>query len=186
MTLLKRHAGTSPAVLLFLVLLLIAGCRDASEATEPSGTSRKIPAAPTAPTGSGSLSITGVMTPQYQSVRVSRGGAPVTDADVTVNGFPIPHCCGDLYAGSLPGAVPAGGTLNLKVVAGGVNFEALGEVTATPTITTPASGSTFARTDPVSLTWSIPTDPDRFEVCLNCWENSLDGAIYPASGSSRE
>jgi hypothetical protein len=188
MTLLKLRAGTSPAMFLFLALLLIAGCRDTSVVTEPAETSQvpATPTTPTTPTGSGSLFISGVMTPQYQGVRVSRGGAPVTNADVTVNGVPIPHCCGDLYSGNLPGAVLAGGTLNLTVVAGGVNFEAPGEVTATPTITAPAAGSTFAWTDPVSLAWSTPTDPDRFEVCLNCWENSLDGAIYPASGSARE
>lgn len=189
MTLFKRRAETSPAVLLFLALLLIAGCRDASVVTEPAEMPQTVPATPTAPTtptGSGSLFISGVMTAQSQGIRVSRGGAPVTDADVTVNGFPIPHCCGDLYSGNLPEAIPAEGTLNLKVVAGGVNFEASGEVIATPTVTAPDAGSTFAWTDSVSLAWSTPTDPDRFEVCLNCWENSLDGAIYPASGSARE
>ncbi len=189
MILLKRRAGTSPEVLLFLALLVIAGCRDAPVVTEPAGTPQAVPAtptAPTAPTGSGSLFISGVMTPLYQGVRVSRGGAPVTNADVTVNGIRIPHCCGDLYSGNLPGAVPAGATLNLRVVAGGVNFEAPGEVIATPTITAPAAGSTFARTDPVGLAWSTPTDPDRFEVCLNCWENSLYGEIHPAAGSARE
>lgn len=189
MILLKRRAGTSPALLHFLALLFIAGCRDASVVTEPADTTRTVPATPTTPTtptGSGSLLISGVMTPKYQGVRVSRGGAPVTNAEVTVNGFPIPHCCGDLYSGDLPVAVPAGGTLNLKVVAGRVNFEAPGEVAPTPIITAPAAGSTFARTEPISLVWSTPTDPDRFEVCLNCWENSLDGAIYQASGSARE
>ena len=188
-TLYKRRAGTSPTVLLFLALPLIAGCRDASVVTEPAEMPQTVPATPTAPTtptGSGSLLISGVMTPKYQGVRVSRGGAPVTNAEVTVNGFPIPHCCGDLYSGNLPEAIPAEGTLNLKVVASGVNFEASGEVIATPTVTAPAAGSTFAWTDSISLAWSTPTDPDRFEVCLNCWENSLDGAIYQASGSARE
>ncbi|MBA3338500.1 MAG: hypothetical protein H0T54_01890 [Geodermatophilaceae bacterium] len=103
-----------------------------------------------------------------------------------MNGVPIPHYAGHHYAGNLPEAIPAGGTLNLKVVAGEVHFEASGEVLAAPTITAPAAGSTFAWTDTVSLAWSTPTDPDRFSVCLNCWENSLDGASYPASGSARE
>ena len=43
-----------------------------------------------------------------------------------------------------------------------------------------------AAADTVRMAWSIPTDPDYFEVCLNCWENSNDGAIWPASGSARE
>lgn len=198
MTLWNRRAGTSPAVVLLFTLLMMAGCRDASVVTEPAkksdagpGTSTTpttpaTPATPTNPAGGHSLLISGVMTSRYQGVRVSRGGAPVTDAEVTVNGLRIVHCCGDLYAGSLPEEVPAGGTLDLKVQAGGVSFEGLGQVTATPVITAPAAGSTFAVTDTVSLHWSTPTDPDRFEVCLNCWENSLDGAIWPASGSARE
>ncbi len=77
-----------------------------------------------------------------------------------MNGFPIPHCCGDLYAGKLPEAVPSDASLDLKVVAGGVNFEASGEAIATPTVTAPAAGSTFARTDPISLAWSTHRDPD--------------------------
>jgi hypothetical protein len=184
-TVMKRRAGVSRAVLPVLALLLIAGCRDAS-VTEPGETSGKVPVTPTTPTGSGPLFISGGMSQQYQSVRVSRGGAPVIDADVRVNGVPIPHCCGDLYSGGLPEPVPAGGTLNLKVVAGGVTYEAQGEIIATPTITAPAAGSTFAWTDSVGLVWSAPTDPDRFEVCLNCWANSLDGAIYQVAGSVRD
>lgn len=184
-TLWKRRAGASPAVSLFLALLVIAGCRDASVVTQPADTSQTVPAIPTTP-GRGSLFISGVMTSQYQSVRVSRGGAPVTNAEVTVNGFRMGHCCGDLYAGDLPQEIPAGGVLNLRVVAGGVTFEALGEVAAPPTITAPAGRDTFSSTDTVSLAWSIPADPDRFEVCVNCWSNSNDGAIWPVSGSARK
>jgi hypothetical protein len=66
-----------------------------------------------------------------------------------------------------------------------VTFEAPGEVAATPTITAPAAGKVFASTDSVSLAWTAPADPDRFEVCLNCWKNSLDGAIYQTLGSAR-
>jgi hypothetical protein len=176
MTLLKRRAGTSPAVRLLLALLLITGCLDMT-ATELAGTSDL--------TG-GSLLISGVMTPQHQGVRLVQGGTPVTDAEVTVNGIRIPHCCGDLYSGDLPEAVPAGATLNLKVVGAGVTFEAQGDVIAPPTITAPVAGSTFAWTDAISLAWSTPADPDRFEVCLNCWPNSNDGEIYPALGSARQ
>ena len=174
-TLLERRVGTAPATFLLLALMSIAGCSDGPLMTE-SGT----------PATSSALFISGGMTPQKQFIRVVRDGAPVTNASVTVNGFPIPYCCGDLYSGALPEPVAAGGTLNLKVVAGALSFEAAGEVAPTPTITAPVAGSTFASTDAVKLAWSTPTDPDRFEVCVNCWENSLDGAMYQASGSTRE
>lgn len=126
------------------------------------------------------------MTAQYQGIRVSRGSIPVADADVRVNGVSIPYYGGDLYSGKLPVAVAAGGTLSVKVTAGGQDFEGSGEVIPVPAITAPTAGSTFAWTDSISLAWSTPTDPDRFEVCLNCWDDSLDGAIYPAPGNSRE
>ncbi len=76
----KRRARTSPTVLPFLALLLIAGCRDASVVTEP---------APITQWRVGPLFISGVMTPQNQSLHVSRGGAPFGNAVVTVNGFPM-------------------------------------------------------------------------------------------------
>ena len=177
MTPLKQRTATSSAVLLILSVVLTAGCSDA-------GVTGTVTDA--IPTSSGSLLVSGTMTPQRQYIRVSRGGAPVTNADVTVNGVPIPHRTGDLYSGSLPEPVAAGGTLNLKVVTGGVSFEAPGEVTMTPVITAPRAGSSFASTDAVNLTWSTSADPDRFEVCLNCWENSLYGGIYTVSGSTRE
>jgi len=110
----------------------------------------------------------------------------VLDAVVKVNGFTMPYCCGDLYSGDLPEAVPDGGTLNLDVEAGGVKFEASREVIATPTITGPAEGIPIEWTDSVTLTWSSPVDPDLFEVCLNCWDNSIFGEGYYTLGSERQ
>lgn len=172
-------------MLLCLALMETAGCHD------PAGMPHTAPATPTAPTtptvpaGSGTLFISGGMGAQGGYFRVSRGGAPATDADVTVNGFPIPREKDNLYVGKLPEPVPAGGTLNLKVVASGVTFEASGEVIAL-SITAPTAGSTFARADTVTLAWSASMDPERFEVCLNCGQGYLEGGTYPASGSARQ
>ncbi len=94
----KRRARTSPTLLRFLALLLIAGCRDASVVTTPREKPQTVPATPTAPTTP--LSIWGEMTEQYQSFSVMRGGAEVRDAVVTVNAFPIPHYSGGHYSGS--------------------------------------------------------------------------------------
>ncbi|HUQ18641.1 MAG TPA: hypothetical protein VM099_03420 [Gemmatimonadaceae bacterium] len=162
-----------PATFVAILLLSAAsGCK-----SEPT---------PTAPTSEVRLHISGVMSPQYQGIRVARGSSSVTNAEVTVNGIQIPHCCGDLYSGILPEAVPAGATLNLEVVAAGLTFEAAGKVIAVPTITAPVEGSSFASTDTITLAWNNSTDPDRFEVCLNCVDNSLDGETYYALGSARE
>jgi hypothetical protein len=173
---LKRPVGTSPAFFLFLALLSIAGCSDSPGLTE----SVRIVRPAAIP-----LLISGEMTPQYQSVRVSRGDEEVADAIVTVNGFRIRYSGRGLYSGNLPAAVPAGEILNVKVIAGGVTFDGSGEVLATPVITTPAAGSTFARTDTISLAWNIMYDPEKFGVCLNCADD-FGGTMYPADGGARE
>lgn len=171
LTISKSRARAWPIVFLSAILLVAACDRDN----------------PTAPVvaGPSALHVSGVMGALYQSVRV-RAGRPVTDAVVTVNGVAIPHCCGDLYSGKLPEAVPPGSQLDLTVSAGGLTVEATGYVLEAPIITAPATGSVLASTDFINVTWTSATDPDRFEVCLNCWENSLDGAIYQTPGTARD
>ena len=154
----------------FLTLLLIAGCHDAPAVTEPDET---------APL----LVISGVMSPQHQAIAISAGNIPITNASVTVNGYPIRYD-GNLYSGNLPVAVRAGDMLRLKVVSRGVTFEAEGETSSIPTITAPTPGSTFAATDSIRLVWSSRADPDRFSVCLNC--DTWDYAGFSAPGSERE
>jgi len=183
-TALKRRAETSRAVLLSLAMLAIAACRDTPVVTEPAAIPI-VPGTPATPTTRDVLFISGAMGPQYQSIRLAAGDTTLTDAKVTVNGFPLTYCCSNLYTGTLPEAVPGGGKIYLKVVVGAVTYKALGETIPTPVITEPATGSTFASTDYVSLFWSTPADPDKFEVCLNCWPNSNEGEIYTTSGSTR-
>ena len=55
-----------------------------------------------------------------------------------------------------------------------------------PVILEPANGSTFADTDSIRLVWSSADNPDQFQVCLNCWENSLWAEIYTLEGTDRE
>ncbi|HKY97607.1 MAG TPA: hypothetical protein VJL35_07105 [Gemmatimonadaceae bacterium] len=143
------------------------------------------PGTPSNPGNPRSLHISGGMSPWYQGIRVVRNGVPDLDAKVTVNGVLLQHCCAELYVGNLPDTLPAGSAINLKVVAGAMTFEATGKVIPTPVITAPVSETTFLSTEYVSLTWSTPTDPDKFEVCLNCWENALEGEIYPVPGTTR-
>jgi len=123
------------------------------------------------------------MGPQWQWFRVWRNGpngTPVTDANVTVNGVRIPHDIAEVYWGEILDAVPVGGTLTLKVIAGGDTLEATVQVPAIPTITAPAAGQVFASTDSVAVTWSSLADPDRFDIDVND-----NGPIYYLSGSAR-
>ena len=177
-----------------LVFALVSGCSENGIPTEPEKTPSAAPQVPPEAPSPGSPSdprsasivISGWMTPQHQRLEVHRGMAPVTNAVVTVNGVPLGHRDGGSYQGSLPEPVTSGGKLNLKVVIDGIVFEPPGEVAPIPTITAPEAGTVIRVTDPITLLWSSPANPDRFEICTNCWENSLDGAVYPASGATRE
>ncbi len=178
------------AIFVALTLTLVAGCGDGSvDGPLPAFPSAPpaSPAPPPTPTPSSqdSLVVSGVMSDRSQGIRVSRRGAAVTDAIVTVNGVQIGYCCGNLYSGKLPDAIKAGDTLNLKVVAGGVTVEGTGIAIGTPNIALPAAGSVIGFADTLKVAWATDADPDRFEVCLNCWENSLDGALYGVPGSAR-
>ena len=131
------------------------------------------------------LQIRGGMSAEYQSIRVFRQGAAVTNANVTVNGVTIPHYSGELYSGHLPESLAAGAAVHLKVTVGDETVEGSGIVDV-PVILEPANGSTFADTDSIRLVWSSADNPDQFQVCLNCWENSLWAEIYTLEGTDRE
>lgn len=171
---LRRSNGASSAVFVLLALASIAGC------SEPLVTETQVGGIPQT-----TLIIKGDLGPQRQNLELRLGLARITDAIVTVNGFPVPHVGGGIYNGDLPQAIPEGGTLSLKVVAGKKTFEGTGVVIPTPTITAPTPGSVFALTDSITLAWSTPVDPDGFRVCLNCWENSWYEGTYSVSGSAR-
>jgi hypothetical protein len=173
-TALKPPARTSSALFVLLALVSIAGCSD------PLVTETQIGGIPQT-----TLLIRGDLGPQHQDLRLHLGSTRITDAIVTVNGFAIPHRGAGTYIGDLPQAVPEGGTLNLKVVAGKMKFEGSGIVLPTPTITAPTAGRIFVPTDAITVAWSSPTDPDGFRICLNCWD-SFYGDNYEVSGSSRE
>ena len=169
------RAVTSPSFLLFLSLVSISGCSDELVTEVQVG---GIPRT--------TLVISGEISPQHQTLQLSLASARVTDGIVTVNGFPIPHRGGGSYWADLPQAVPNGGTLNLKVVAGNVTFDASGVVIPAPTITAPTAGSIFAPNDSIRLAWSTPTDPDDFRLCYNCSENSNNREFDIVPGSARE
>jgi hypothetical protein len=137
-----------------------------------------------APDDTGQLHVAGSVSTLFQRIRVVQGNAGVTDATVTVNGVHIPHISGGQYAGTLPEAVPAGSPITLVVRAGGLTLEGTGNAFV-PVIIAPATGSTIASTDSLTLAWTSATDPDGFEVCLNCGDGWY-GVYYKLPGTARE
>ncbi|HZD54013.1 MAG TPA: hypothetical protein VE175_13270 [Woeseiaceae bacterium] len=116
----------------------------------------------------GPLQIQGGMSTRFQSVTVLDGaGQTTTDATVTVNGVAIPQTSAGFFQGELPEAVPAGSPLELVVSAGGVTVEAAGNVPEVPVLTAPATGTFFAFTDSITVTWNSATNPDRFVVWVS-------------------
>lgn len=114
-------------------------------------------------------------------ISIDRAGRSVTDASVTVNGVAIPHTGEGSYEGTLPNAVPAGSPFVLQVSAGGVTVEATGNVPETPVITAPVSGNAFSFADSISITWTSPTDRDRFVGPFGSTSGSVRGARIAAS-----
>jgi hypothetical protein len=162
------RSGICRGMLWFSAILLVPGCGDGV----------------IAPTDAGQLHVSGVMSTLHQRIRVSRADAGVTDAEVTVNGVHIPHTSGGLYVGTLLEAVPAGSPITLVVRAGGLTLEGTGNALV-PVIIAPATGSAIASTDSITVAWTSATDPDVFEVCLNCTDDWYR-VTFPLPGTARE
>lgn len=101
---------------------------------------------------------------QVQNINVSNGGAPVSSATVTVNGEAATPGVAGAYAVSLAAPVAAGGALTLSVEAGGGIVTATGNVPEAPAVTAPLDAAVILTTDPIDVTWTSGTDPDRFLV----------------------
>lgn len=129
----------------------------------------------------------GDMGGQFQNLTVTREGAAVTDATVTVNGVAIPHAGAGRYQGQLPTAVPAGSPLDLRVSAGGATVQGTVNVPEASVLTAPATGAVFAPGGLITVTWTSATNPDRF-VVSGAWivDGVGFGESFPAAATGRE
>jgi CARDB len=100
-----------------------------------------------------------------QNVNVSRGGANLTDASVTVNGTTIPYASvATRYRGDLPSAVAVGNGLFLRVQSGECSLAAYDWVPEAPVMTAPAANASVNVSSPLNVTWTSSSNPDRFVV----------------------
>jgi hypothetical protein len=142
---------------------------------------------PAPPPPLGVLEVSGSISPASVSIRLRRDGlGPVTDASLSLNGIALAHVAADLYHATIVPALAPGSELRLRVISAGDTAVAVGHMRmANPVITAPTTGSSFSATDSVTVSWTAATDPDRFSVCINCFENSLDGGTWLQPGTAR-
>ncbi len=100
-----------------------------------------------------------------QNVNVSRAGANLTDASVTVNGTTIPYASvASRYRGDLPSEVAVGNGLFLRVQSGECSLAAYDWVPEAPVMTAPAANASVNVSSPLDVTWTSSSNPDRFVV----------------------
>jgi len=97
-------------------------------------------------------------------IAVSNDGAWVGDATVTVNGLVADADAAGGYVVNFPSELPTGGAVNVVVEAGGQTITANGVVPEAPAMAGPADSAALRTTDPVEVTWTSSTNPDRFQV----------------------
>lgn len=145
------------AVLAGLALPLGAGC----EISSPEGSHR--PPAGDPPGGSGSLTIWGGISPDNVGLNVERGSTFVTDAEVRVNGIPIPlntdPTIGLKYFLRFDPNLATGTALNVEVDDIDKSLFAHGTIPETPTLTFPTENTVYASSDDVVLSWTSASSP---------------------------
>jgi hypothetical protein len=102
---------------------------------------------------------------QFQHVAISQGGASVDGATVTVNGeTAVQSAPGSNYDVTLAAPVAPGGLLDLDISFLSVVIQGTGAVPAPPVITAPTEGANIPVANAIDVTWTSPTDPDRFYI----------------------
>jgi hypothetical protein len=127
------------------------------------------------------------MGPKFENVVLTNDGTAVTNASVSVNGTTANLGADSKYHATLPSTVPVGGRLFLDVGSGPFAIHGLGRVPEAPVITAPADGASFAPPQPIPVTWTSATNPDRFQVNAeySCGQNCSTSKRYDATGADR-
>jgi len=106
---------------------------------------------------------------------------PVETATVSVNGVAIPHVSGSRYSGALKSALSEADPVTLTVDVGAVTVSGVDVLPHSAVITAPLDGAEFVPGDPLTITWSSATDPDRFSVspypCDGVCGVTVDGSV---------
>ncbi len=155
----------------FAALLFLAAC-SSSATTDVNST--------------GTLQIQGAaMSGWGQNIRVTKNGAAATGLTVTVNGTAMPETSAGTYGGALGTPLTAGSAIEVRATDG--TLTAIGDATipAQPTVTSVESTTLGA---PVTIHWSVASDPDSFSVSLNYHlpDNSAVAVMARLAGSARQ
>lgn len=145
--------------MLFLLIPMVAGCSSPDPGTQPPGDTRILVSG----NDMGAL---------LQNINLSRGGFPVTGAEVLVNGNPMIETEPGHYSGQLPAPLAVGDTVQLDVRAGADTIRGTTTVPAVPTLLTPTSGTMIQLGTPLDFTWADVSSPDEFRI----------GILYAATG----
>jgi hypothetical protein len=93
-----------------------------------------------------------------------------------VNGTELEHGGSGWYNGRVPSDLSPGDLLNLQVIVEDATVTAAGAVPSAAHVITPETGSTFSAGESVTVSWSSPTDPDRFAILVT-WEHEATGHL---------
>ena len=120
----------------------------------------------------------------WENVIVQRGGTGVDSATVTVNGTTLPNTGSGLDKGHLPSPLSEGDTVTLAVTEGSQKVQASTAVPPKPSFTQPAENQKVDATQPLDVSWTLSSDPEKLAFYLN-WTGSSGGSFYPVTPSSR-
>lgn len=121
---------------------------------------------PAQPVANPILVLGGDMSAAFENISLSRNGAPLTGAQVTVNGTTIPEVNPGFYRGQLPATLPPGAQIKIEVRSGGDVVTGVTKIPVVPTVTTPVAGASLHPGTPLAFAWSDTLSPDEFEMIL--------------------
>ncbi|MEZ4416570.1 MAG: hypothetical protein R3E10_12555 [Gemmatimonadota bacterium] len=167
-----------------LLLAAVVGC-DSTPTTTEQPPEEEIPSPP-APT----YTVVGSdMSPVFQNIYVTGDSGVVSTATVTLNGVSVPlkDAARGYYQGQLPAAIADGDSVRLTVTIGSQTVLGRGVAPARTEITAPADGLVFDAGQPLTVTWTAATNPDRFLVYggYSCGTGCGTSKRFDAAGTAR-
>lgn len=106
---------------------------------------------------------------------------PIETATVSVNGVDIPHVSGSRYSGTLKSALSEADPVTVTVDVDAVTVTGVDVLPHSAVVTAPLDGAEFIPGDPLTITWTSATDPDRFNVspfpCDGACSVFVDGSV---------